>query len=328
VNKITKTQTAELLKSWDNILVISHASPDGDTLGSATALIRGLEKIGKTCAFVCSDPVPEKFAYLFEKLSISKDFTMPKFAPDKIVTVDVADAKLMGKFREIYGDKVDLAIDHHATNTGFADKTWVKAESSAACEMIYELLVEMEIEIDKITADCLFTGISTDTGCFKHRNTTAKTHEIAAALMEMGADSFKINTSMFDTKTREQVLTEQKVMNSLEFFCDGRVAVVEIPQSLIKETGVLESDLEAIPSMTRQIEGVLIGITLKEKNESEVKASLRTGDLADSSEICGKFGGGGHQGAAGCAFYNMSLSETKHALIEECERYLKEIDKQ
>ena len=159
-------QTAALLRSWDKILVMSHASPDGDTLGSASALLRGLVSLGKQVRFFCADPVPEKFQYLFAGIPLGD------FAPDHVMTVDVADKRLLGEAPPEYLARVELAIDHHGTHVPFSQERWVDAHAAAAVELIYALLVELGVELAPAVADCLYTGLATDTGCFRYRSVT------------------------------------------------------------------------------------------------------------------------------------------------------------
>ena len=187
---------AALLREWDQILVMSHASPDGDTLGSASGLLWGLKSLGKQVDFYCADPVPEKFSSLFEGLELGG------FAPQHVMTVDVADKKLLGKETpQELKDRVELAIDHHATHVDFAQERWVEAESAATTELIYLLLQEMGVQMDSRMAACLYTGLATDTGCFRYRSVTPRTHRIAAALMELGAPAGQINQQMFECKS-------------------------------------------------------------------------------------------------------------------------------
>ena len=321
----TVIKASELLLSFDKVLVISHASPDGDTLGSATALIKGLNFLGKKVAFICGDPIGKKFNYLFEDLNLSE--------PDEsfhVVTVDVADPKLMGKLSDEYKDKVELSIDHHATHVPFGKHEWVNPKAAANCEMIFELLSEMNVLIDKSIATKLYTGIATDTGCFKFMNTTADTHIIAANLIALGANFGFVNKLMFETKSRACLETERKVLSDMKFYGDGKIATVEIPLSLLKETGAEEGEVESITAIPRTVEGVLLGITLKEKEAQEEgktiwKASVRASEPCDASAICKKFGGGGHKGAAGCTLGD-NLEAKREELIKVCTEYLKEIN--
>ena len=313
-----KTQAAALLKEWDKILVMSHASPDGDTLGSASALLRGLASLGKQVKFFCADPVPEKFSYLFEGL------TLGEFEPAHVMTVDVADKALLGKTPQELVDRIELAVDHHGTHVPFAQTRWVEPEAAATVEMIYALLEELGVEIDQAMADCLYTGLTTDTGCFRYRNVTPRTHRIAGALLELGARGADINQWMFESKTKGQVEAERLVMDTMEFSWEGKCAIIQVPLSIFPETGVKESDLEGLASLPREIQGVVLGVTLKEKEGGKVKVSLRANPPADASRLCGRFGGGGHQGAAGCSL-DMTLEEARQTMKQACGEYLQEL---
>ena len=154
-------EAARRLLGWEDILVLSHASPDGDTLGSAAALLRGLIALGKRVGFYCADPVPEKYRYLFQGLELGE------FAPQHVVTVDVADVSLLGDAWEKYGGLVHLAIDHHATHRAFTEDRWVEGDSAAAAELIYLLLGGMGVSIDPAMAGDIYTGVTTGTGGFR-----------------------------------------------------------------------------------------------------------------------------------------------------------------
>ena len=180
---------AHFLRGADKILILSHRSPDGDTLGCASALSHALIALGKSVMFRCADPVPPKFTYLFEGIEYGE------FEPEHIVTVDVADKTLLGSL-EPYGDKTDFAIDHHASCRPFAKETWVEGTAGAACELIARLIPALGAEITPKIADCLYTGISTDTGCFRYPNASANTYRIAANLLEHGANAAEINRLM------------------------------------------------------------------------------------------------------------------------------------
>lgn len=307
---ITLKESAQRLLDADDILILSHRSPDGDTLGCASALLRGLHSLGKKARFLCSDPVPKKFAYLF--VGVEEQVFEPKF----IVSVDIADRQLFGKNLENYTDKVDLCLDHHGTNGDFAKERYVDAKASAACEILFQVLKEMQVAISPEMADCLFTGLSTDTGCFRYGNVTPRTHRIAAELMELGARAADINREMFDTKSRTRVAVEKYALQSMTFHFDGKCAVLFMPLSVVKELSAEEGDLDGIAAMPRQIEGVLAGVTIREKEDGMLKVSLRTNQPLNAAEICAEFGGGGHAAAAGCAFTGKTFEEVKALLLQ------------
>lgn len=309
-------QTAAVLRQWDNILILSHASPDGDTLGSACALARGLVFMGKRVDFRCGDEIPQKFDYLFRGLPLGG------FAPEHVMTVDVADLSLLGTIKEEYKSKIELAIDHHGTHKAFAEKRWVEGDSAATAEMIWLLLKELGVQLDKAMANCVYTGITTDTGCFRYPNVTPRTLRLGAETMEAGADAAEINRLMWESKTRAQLEAERLVMNGLEFFCEGKAALIQVPRAVLEKTGAKDSDLEGLASLPREIEGVLLGVTVKEKEDGTIKVSVRANPPADAAAICEKFGGGGHTGAAGCSFSGISMEEAAEKMKAACEEEL------
>lgn len=308
---ITLKEAAQRLLDADNILILSHQSPDGDTLGCASALLRGLQALGKKARFLCSDPVPKKFSYLFAGTEEQE------FSTKFVVSVDIADCHLLGKGLAEYEDRVDLCLDHHGTNGDFAKERVVDAKASAACEIVFQVLKEMQVAISPEMADCLFTGICTDTGCFRYGNVTPRTHRMAAELMELGARAADINREMFDTKSRTRVAVEKYALQSMTFHFDGKCAVLFVPLSIVEELSAEEGDLDGIAAMPRQIEGVLAGVTVREKPDGTLKVSLRTNQPLNAAQICSVFGGGGHAAAAGCAFHGKTFDEVKELLLQE-----------
>ncbi len=316
---LTCKEAAALIGGWDDILVICHENPDGDALGSMSGLVRGLRSLGKRAGWYCASPLPEKFAYLFQGLEETD------FAPEHVVTVDVADSKLLGDAWDKFGDRIDLAIDHHGTHMPFAKERWVEPGSAAAAEMVWLLLKELGAEPDEAAAGCLYTGMATDTGCFRYRNVTPRTLRAAADALEAGAPAGDINQRNFETRTRASIEAEKLITDTLEFHCGGRLAIIQLPQSVYESTGASENELDGVESLPRQIEGVLIGVTVKERPEGRIKISLRSNPPVNAADICGRFGGGGHPGAAGCSFEGITMDEARQRMLTACREYLQEI---
>ena len=307
--KIEFKEAVGLLKEKDNILILTHRNPDGDTLGSGFALLRALRQLGKRVKLLNADAINEKYAHLYEGLSEES------FEEEFIVSVDVAERKLLGDLMEKYADKVDLSIDHHGTGKLFAKKTYCESESASACEIVYEIIKALGVKIDKGIADCIYTGCSTDTGCFKYSNVTPRTHRIAAELIEYGADHSKINEKMFDTKSMNSIMLERMCYESLEVFGGGKVAVITVTKEMLRKSGTDKSALDAIKPITRQIEGVEIGLTVKEEDGGASGVSIRTSENYDASAICAHFGGGGHIRAGGCEIKD-TPENTKEKVID------------
>lgn len=295
--KIEFHTALQRLRTCEDVLILTHANPDGDTLGSGCALFWGLKKLGKRVKLLNSDPIPEKYQYLFRGLQNDV------FEERYIISVDVADKALLGAaLEESYGDRVDLSIDHHGTNRLFAKETYVESDAASACETVYLLLLSLGVTFCPEMADCLYTGVSTDTGCFRYSNVTARTHRIAADLIERGADHTAIDVAMFETKDMSFLRLQQKCLEALELYFDGRVSVLSVTRALLEETGCKDEDCDAIVALSRQIAGVQIGVTFKEKKDGTLKVSVRTHEGVDAAAICAVFGGGGHKRAAGCQF--------------------------
>lgn len=298
----------------DEIVILTHANPDGDTIGSGFALMHALKSLGKKAAVLNSDGFAEKYSYITDA-PCQKDFE-EKF----VVSVDVADSKLLGKeLEEKYGASVDLSIDHHATNRLFAKETYLEPQSASACEIVFEIICAMNVQINREIANCLFTGVSTDTGCFRYSNVTPRTHTIASKLIECGANHAMINEKMFETKKLCVLELQQRCIEQKELLFGGKVCLFVITKKISEETGCEESDYDAIVALSRQIEGVVVGITLKEKSDGSFKASVRSGEGFDASAFCSAFGGGGHVRASGCSF-DCSLEEAKDAIKRELEK--------
>ena len=299
----------------ENVLILCHKNPDGDTVGSSAALYHALKGLGKTAALLCSDPIPARYSYMQAEL-----FT-GQFEPGYVVAVDVASIQLFGDGVKPYSDKVDLCIDHHGSNSGYADAMYLDADAAATAEIIYELLQAMQVPITPVIADCLYTGLSTDTGCFKFTNTTARTHLVAAKLMEAGANTVKLNSLLFESKSRSRIELERFALENLEYYFEGRCALICLTREQIEASGVEPSELEGITAIPRMIEGVEVGLTLRQQPSGSYKASIRTVVGVDASAIAAHLGGGGHKQAAGCEILG-STDNAKAALLSEVEKAL------
>lgn len=315
---LTLEQTCAFLKSRDDFVILCHASPDGDTIGSAAGLGLVLRRLGKRTFIRCADSFPGKFSYIYKGLI--REETEEIFTPKTVIASDVADPKLLGKLREDY-PVVDLCIDHHVSNTRYAHRLLLDASASATCEIIYQLARKLADRPDKQTVDALFTGLSTDTGCFKFSNVTARTHRIAADLLELGADAAEINRLMFDTKSRQRVEIERMALDSMRFYHDGRCAMTTITKAMREQSRCAEDDLEGLTTLSRTIEGVIIGITIREKDNGRYKVSVRTLAPVDASKLCAELGGGGHTRAAGCEL-DGPLERVRETLAAVSLRYL------
>ena len=315
---IDLSEAVEFLKGCEDAVILTHQSPDGDCIGAGFALKDLLEALGKRSRVLCSDEFPKRYDFM---TSVGSG---EEFEPKTVIAVDIADPQLMGNLRETYGNKVQLCIDHHMSDVGYAEKTLLNAGASATCELIYELADAMKIQMSDHCAACIYTGIATDTGCFKYECTTARCHEIAAELMKSHKLKYaKINREMFDVKSIGRLKMERIVTDLMEYYLDNRLTMICITSDILNEQHVDANDLDGCASIPLQVEGVEVGVTIKEKSENEYKVSMRSANDVNVSAICQTLGGGGHIKAAGCLVKG-TLEEVKAAVVEAVRKGMEE----
>lgn len=312
-------ETAKFLKKRDNFIILMHSSPDGDTLGAGYALFYGLKEIGKIAAVICADVIPGRFNFFVHE---TDDVSIEGAT---VIAVDVATKGLLGSLEETFGDIVDLCIDHHISNSRFSKYLHLDANASATCEIIYELLEEMGVNINTNAANALYTGIATDTGCFKYSNVTAKTHLIAAKLYEFDIDPAKINKIMFDTKSRNLLELERMVLDTAEYHFDNRCMILSVTAEMQEQTGCSGSELDSIAVISRCVEGVICGVSIKQTGTDSFKISLRTYPPLNASDIGKELGGGGHNAAAGASMSG-TLAEVKDKILSVLKLKMEAID--
>ena len=186
---------------------------------------------------------------------------------------------------------------------------------------MYRVILEMGVDITPHIADCLYTGVATDTGCFRFSATTANTHLVAAKLIEAGCHVEELNTLLFDTKPRARMEAERIARNHLEYYLDGRCALIYLTRDEIEQTGVDPADLEELTSLPISIEGVKVGLTLRQQPGGSYRISVRTAKGVDACAIARRLGGGGHTRAAGCELLG-NLDNAKSAILAEVEAEL------
>ena len=301
-----KRAAADFLLSHDNYEILTHTYPDGDTLGSGYALCLALQQLGKNARVITTN-LPKDFVFLTDGVLAQA------FEAQTIVSVDVAAENLLGSNEKAYAGRVELCIDHHQINRVPARLKHIDPTAASNCEILFELFSLMGVKLTKQIANCLYTGVSTDTGCFKYSNTTSRTLRIAADLLDMGIDAAGINKVMFDTKTKKKIRLEQEIYRGLEYCADDRCAMIAVTIDMQQRLGVADDELEGLASIPRQIEGVEVGFTLREKEKNVFKISVRSSKNVNAARFCAQFGGGGHAEAAGCQLSG-TLDEVKAIL--------------
>ena len=307
---MTTSEAAALLRQKDNILLLTHRRPDGDTTGSAAALCQSLRQLGKTAYLLYNPDITG-----MNRVYADNCWAPEGFQPEFVASVDIAARALFFPAAEAYFDRIGLAIDHHPSFEGFGAAQCVDASCAACGEIVYEICRELG-EITPEIALPLYAAVSTDTGCFLYANTTANTHRVAAALLETGINYYAVNKRHFRTKSRRRIALEAELMGKAEFFHGGRGVFLAVPLEMLVRTGAVENDLEDISSLALNIEGVDCGAVLRELKPGEWKLSLRTGDngRVNATSACRLLGGGGHAMAAGATIQG-TLEQVKAGVL-------------
>ncbi len=306
---LTVREAAGRLRSFDNILILTHIRPDGDTVGSAAALCAGLRRLGKTACLLPNPELTDTTAPYFRPYAARENFR-----PERVISTDIATTDLFPENARPYAGRVDLAIDHHPSFEGFGRENLVRPSAAATGEIIYDILAAL----GPITAEMalpLYVAISTDCGCFAYNNTTAHTHAAAAALLRTGIDFQTVNKTFFRTKSKKRLALEAAMLSEIEYHDHERVAVLAVPLSLIARVQATETDAEDLSALGGQIEGVDCAVTMRELRPGVWKFSLRTGPRVNATRACALLGGGGHAAAAGCTV-EAPFEEAKRRMLE------------
>lgn len=293
MNQITPGEAAALLRRADQILIITHIRPDGDTAGSGCALCLALRSLGKTAYLAANPPSMKRY----EKYLVPY-FAPADFAPDFVVVVDTASEGQFPTGWEAFAFRSDLAIDHHGTNTGYAAHTLVDDHSAAAGELVYLVLRELGTPITPDMAEALYVALATDTNGFRTAGTTGRTLAMAAELHDAGFDVFSLTRRLFETKTVSRLRLEADLFGRMRFPRDG-VCVMTLPYDRILACGADEDDMDKLSTLTMTPEGTRAGLLLRQLPDGRWKISLRTDGRVHAGQVLRAVGGGGHPDAAG-----------------------------
>ncbi|MGI6013899.1 MAG: DHH family phosphoesterase [Oscillospiraceae bacterium] len=304
---------AAQLREKDEILIVTHKRPDGDTLGSAAALCRGLRQLGKQAYLFPNPEITETYADM-----VAPYLAPAGYVPAFVMSVDLADVNL---FPHDFSGRIELSVDHHGSNTEYADETLVMSDCAACGEIIYALLLALGCSIEREIANALYIALATDTGCFCYANTNANTLRVASELLAAGAENAAINKRLFRTVSRARVLLEGMICTGMQFFADGRIVVSTITLEMMERSGATDNDCDDLANIAGKVAGGLAALTVKEKPDGKTKVSIRTTGIVNANEIAQKFDGGGHTMASGCAF-DCDYHEATRRLVAAIEEVL------
>lgn len=315
--KISK-KVLDLINQSQNVVIYTHVRPDADALGSACALKMALEYLGKEADIMCDSEIPNNYVFI----KYINKINHPQLKQyDTAIAVDCADSGRLGKYYKNFSEiENTLNIDHHKTNDNFAKINFVKLVSSTG-EIIYYLLKQLNVEIDKDMATAIYAAISSDTGCFLHSNTTSDTHRIASILLKKNIDLQKANYYLFKRRSLGQIKLQQIALNHLKFFCNNRVALMYLDAKNFKDCNIGTNESFGLVDTCINIQNVEIGILISEIKPNLFTVSIRGKGNVDVSKIAEMFGGGGHENAAGCNIFGSSHTVI-NKLIRACNKVL------
>jgi len=311
---MTEQRAAEWLRGRNRFLLLTHVRPDGDTLGCAGALKHALNALGKTAWVAYNPGITETYAGYLTGCYAPKDFV-----PEHIVAVDVATEGLLPREFECWRGKIELCIDHHPSNTGYAGETCLDASAAACGEIIFRICKLLGVMNPEIARQ-LYIAVSTDCGCFAYNNTTPETHRIAAELISWGDFWKQVNKNCFQTLSLKEIRLQNRLLERMEFFDEGRIAVGAISLADLAEFRATQGDSEELASWANKIEGVRASATLRQLEERVWKVSLRTDGSLNATRVCALLGGGGHAAAAGASMQDVTEDQARALVLDAIRR--------
>ncbi len=324
-------EIAEALKGASKVLIFPHVSPDGDAIGSAAALCRGLRLMGKEAYILVDEELPDNLSFLNErglestgKRYCSLDQGILGEDIDVSICVDCGELSRFPKRAETFEKgKLKISVDHHATSKPTFDLNYIDSHAAATGEIMFFLLKELGIKADKEIGEAVFTAINTDTGKFQYANTNKNCHLIMAELYDWGIDARQVSSLVYESVRLEKLRINNAAMESCEILegKEHKAALAFVSQKQQEEIGVKPSETEEVVDILRSIQGVDIAVFLKEKEAGLIRVSMRAKGWGNVAEIAQKFGGGGHVKAAGCTLY-MSLDEAVATMKREVKEVL------
>lgn len=283
------------IKSAKNILIVGHVRPDGDCLGAGLALKRLANNEGVNADVVYDSDLPKHYEFMHDFDAINNPTTE---LYDLLIVVDCGDELRMGKYSKLLKKLKSIQFDHHITNKGFAQTNYVYPEKSSTCEIIADVLLPLG-KVDSVIADCLYVGLSTDSGHFMHNNVTSNVFSVGARLLECGARAYDINMRLYRNRTIKKSRLIAKALDSMKFFADDKICIITVTAKMLEQTGCALADTEGLIDFAMAHGCVSVAVCMTEQADHKYKVSYRSKGY-NVAECAAVFGGGGHVQAAGC----------------------------
>lgn len=288
---MTIKECAAWLNEHDDILILTHVRPDGDTLGGAAALCSALRRTGKNAALFNNPDITPKY------MKYVKDFVSGNFDFACTLAVDVAEAHMLPTG---FNGAVDACIDHHPSNSHYAENLLLNGSKASCGEIVLEVIKQLCGNVTAQEASLLYMAVSTDCGCFRYANVTNETFAAASELLQYGAEVQKLNFDLFRQVSRARMTLEGSILSGLKYFFDGKVVAATVTRKMMSDAGATENDCDDIAGIPGKVEGCVVSLVIRELDDNKCKVSVRSQKVFDSSALCARFGGGGHKMASGC----------------------------
>jgi len=312
------TNLNDTIKSAKNILILSHINPDGDTLGSMCGLYHAiLDNFKKKCDMITISKLPKTYEFLPDiQLAKLVDDVDKSLVYDLTICVDIAAADRFNEAKLLFDkSKYTVNIDHHKTNTKYADLNLINSQASSTGEFLYAIMKNLDWKINLKTATCLYTAILTDTGSFRFSNTTSETFKTVSELVDIGVNSVDVYKNCYENNSKSMVMLQAYCISNAHFLDNDRIVYSVIYKKDVEKFCAGDDCTEGLAEKLRAIETTKVAFIVKEIGTKISKVSMRSKDL-DVAEICSVFGGGGHTAAAGCVIKSAPETATKKVLEE------------
>jgi len=305
----------------ERFLIASHKNPDGDAVGSCLALAAGLTAWGKHCVLAGSDGVPASLAWLPLAEQVQA-VTTADHGCDTVVLLDCGAFDRTGLPEPVLrAGRALINLDHHPDNPLFGTANWVDPGACATAVLVYQVLRALSVPIGYEAATAIYTGILTDTGCFRFSNTNAQAFEIASAMLGLGVDPAWVAQMAFEQQTLGRLRLLGRVLQTVELSADATAAAALVTSEMFRETRTSAEDVEGFVNHTRSLAGVEVGLLLREEAPGRYRVALRSKGRVDVAAIARRYGGGGHHNAAG-ATLDGEPEQMRHTLFAQVEEAL------
>jgi phosphoesterase RecJ-like protein len=305
------------------VTAVTHKDADGDTLGSALGFALSLEPIGKSVPVLSSPPVPGAWWFLPGIDRVNRQVA-PGNTP--VFIFDASDASRAGSYESVVKKApVVVNVDHHITNALFGTINLVLTDAASTGELVYDLLKAWKLQIPPGAASCLYATILSDTGGFRHDNTSAHALRAAAELVQLGADPVAIARGLFKSRPASSLRMQARVLQGLHYEFDDRLVWGSISQTALRESGATTDQADSAIDQLNTVRDQELAILFKEAGPRLTKVSIRSRDRVDAAELAAKFGGGGHRRAAGIELA-LPLREAEAKVLAEVRARMNDLE--